>query len=309
MNPEESTDTGNASIPNTSRQSTGSDNKMELTQAEYDFARDIKGLVEATPHVKNLMDFDYVCYAIAAENETLEQVLARIFTMQCFREHYNIQDTREEGIEIIHQRMGLQQPYMLLEMDYIERNQSFCSVVDLAQFFPSRAKTQSDYRILLGGAYYTWHCQFPEFRSLRTGATLLVECMDATLENFDRRVHHRLLHELMKCYPQVDKAIYFLHSSLVPSMMYNFTKKFLPDKIKNSFHLDYHIEGLEDQRIDGLYKQPTPELAQARLIVKINQFLRDRYRNRESFRLDSASIVPDSEIFCPIPTKETPVAG
>lgn len=275
---------------------------MELKQSEYDFAREIKRLVEATPHVQNLMmDFDYVCYAIAAANETLEQVLARIYTMQCFREQYRIQDTPEEGIDLIFQRMGTLQPYMLLEIDYIERNQSSFCVYDLAAHNPARIKTDHDLRVFLGGHYYIWHCQFTEFRSLRVGTTVLIECMDSNMDNFDFTLVRKLVHELIKCYPRGENAICFLHSTLVPSLMYNVMKDYLPDKTKNAYHLDYVIEGLEDQRIDRMYKQPTPEAAQARLIVKIRQYLEERYKNRANFSLDNASIVPDEDIFYPSP--------
>lgn len=279
------------------------DEKMQLKQSEYDRALEIKANVEAAIHLHNLMDFDYVLYAIAATGETMEQIMARIYTIQCFREHYGIQETPEEGMDLLYQFLGIQQPYLLLDMEYLEKDQSFFAVVDMAQFQPSRVKTRADHRVYLGGAYYMWHCQFPEFRCARIGMTVLTECMDTTLDNFDMKLNRRALHELMKCYPKVDKATYFIHSPLIPSMMYSMWKDLLPAKVRDAFHLDFSIKGLEDTRIDALYKQPTAEEAQARLILKIRQYLQDRYRNRENFRLDNATVVPDDEIFDPYDVK------
>lgn len=268
--------------------------KLTLTRSEYNFALQIKSCVEAAVHLHNLTDFDYVCFAIANEGESMEQVLARIYTLQCFREHYNILDTAEEGMELIYQLLVVLQPFLVLDIEYVEHDQAFFSVCDLAKADPSQIKTHNDHRIFLGGYFYWWHCHYPEFRSLRNGKTVLCECMDTSMKNYDAPLSRKMLHEVLTCYPKVDKALCYIHSPAIPSMMYSMVKDYLPEKIREAFRLDHVIPGLEDQRLDAFYNVPTPEDAQARLLLKIAGYLNARYNNRNSFSFENVSIMPET---------------
>lgn len=263
---------------------------MKLLRKEYERAIQIKQMVAEDEILLSLPDFDYVQYAICTNDEPLEKIKARMFTMQCFREQYGITNTALQGVELFHAQ-ALRHPGIILDIEYPHGEPNFLNISDMAAFFPSKIKTYHDWRAVLGSIYYSWECQLPDFECMRIGFSSICECMGSNHKNFDPRFYRKLGNELHKVYPKNQKTTYFIHSPPVVKFVWDVMKDTLPDHVRGKVHIDEEIPGLEDTRLDVLLNTPTEEMAQQRLSLKVARFLVNRYQNRDSFSLDMAEVV------------------
>lgn len=87
----------------------------EITQEERSWALNIKAAVEEAGDIQNVSDFEYVHHAFVAR-DNIGSAVERIRGLQFFREEYHINDTVEEGMELIHAFLA-QQPKWLLTVD------------------------------------------------------------------------------------------------------------------------------------------------------------------------------------------------
>lgn len=268
------------------------DPAMMLSQGEKNRALQIKTAVEEDNQLQNLTDFDYVQYALACRGESLEQIRERVYLQQAFKQEYNLTDDADQGIQI-YQQFLVQQPYFMLVIEYLPSTLNYISICDLAELFPSRIQTQEQYRVVLGGFFYKYQCMNTDFQAIRTGISSLVECKDASFDNLSSAFLDKLGAELLRHYPYNTKEVMFVNSATVANMIYGLFKRILPARLTEKFQLGHTVDGMEmgGQRIDGLYKTPTPELAQQRMLGKVLQYLTKRYHHRDTFSLANATVV------------------
>jgi CRAL/TRIO domain len=285
----EESNRGSESAPISGAPKASEDTTMHLTQAEVDRARQIKAAVEAREGCRNLSDFEYVQYCLTSPHESIESTCQRVWVMQEFRNEYRIQETPEEGLELFHQ-FTLQQPGLIMSIDYLESTQNYMTVDDFACYFPSVLKTHEHFRVFFGAFYYLWNAMMPNFTAMRVGISTMTECMGASFDNFDIKVNDKFLHELFKPYPKKHKDGYWLNSPSMATMVVAFFKPYLPKETVEAFHLGHRIDGFEG-RLDELYKQPTPEVARQVMIHKFLCLLRMRQARQDSFSLSDVSIM------------------
>ncbi|CAB9515744.1 expressed unknown protein [Seminavis robusta] len=254
---------------------------MLLTEEERNRALEIKAAVEADDRIRNLSDFEYVHYALTRKSpeETMESLTHRVYMMQCFREEYRIQDTFEEGLELIHQYTQ-QQPGLVIDVQLLASSYNYLSVEDFAKFNPRAVKTHEDYRIFTGGSFYMLQARQPNFAAIREGMPSMVECEGASFANFDSHVTERYQHEFFLHYPYKMKEVFLLNSPTVVNVFFALIKRFLSEETAKAFHLGHQVEGLEGQRIDTFYNTPTRNM-----IRKVLEALQIRYKNQEEFSL------------------------
>ena len=89
---------------------------MTLSEDETQWANALKLRVEASEDIQNLSDYEYAQFAIHSQGK-LRGALSRIQGLQAFREEYNINDTVEEGIELL-RAFQEQQSWFLLDVNY-----------------------------------------------------------------------------------------------------------------------------------------------------------------------------------------------
>lgn len=273
------------------------DPMMRITHAEKDRAVAIKEAVENCSRCRNLTDFEYVHYALTTHGETMEKIRHRVYMMQCFRDEYNVFDEALQGVHLFRQ-LTVQQPGLFLDISYQPSSQNYIAVCDQAAWNPDVFKGgQGDvqWRIFLGGMFYKHQCQNPNFRCIRNGMSFLVECLDSSLlNNFDPSVMERMMVELFHHYPHKFKEWYFLNSNTIANMTYAVWKRFLPERLRKSFHLGYHLmDQLQEAgtRLDEFYNTPTPEANRDRIVLKVLRFLIERYRNQKEFSLAACTPV------------------
>lgn len=97
----------------------------------------------------------------------------------------------------------------------------------------------------------------------------------------------RHFHHLLEYYPLVIKESRMVHSSVVGNMLMAMLKRLRMDVQHSPIEVGCQIEELSG-RLEEMFKTPTPEVAQARLLVKCTENLQLRYQNYESFQLPAS---------------------
>ncbi|CAB9498172.1 expressed unknown protein [Seminavis robusta] len=263
---------------------------MQLTEVEIARAVNIKASVEQDDRIQNLSDFEYVQYALTNINETVEQVLERVYLMQCFRQEYRINDTPKEGAKLFHE-FSLMCPGHMLAVDHLPFQQNYTKTMDMAKLLPKeQIRTDEDLRVYMAGHYYHWNSMYPNFMAIRLGFTLVCECEGTTMASFDSELFEKSGHHLFKSYPQNTKNVFVLNPSTTINFWWALFKRFLRDDQKGKYHLGYQIPGFEGRRIDGLYKMPTEEAGRQRMISHVHEFLTLRKKNEADFSLLGAAL-------------------
>jgi CRAL/TRIO domain len=261
---------------------------MSLSQEEIDRALEIKMAITSDPNLDNLSDFEYVQYALAlpASEEPIATVLEHAYAMQCFRQEYRITDTLEQGSELF--RASLRQhPGFFLAIEYVPNPGNFIAIDDVAAFDPSVLSGYEERRIGMAGFYYRYQCVSSTFQAIRSGVAIMVECEGCSFSNFDAKANEQFMLEFFRWYPKRHKEVLFLNSPTIINVAYSLWKKYMNSNMKDAFRLGYQIEGMEGQRIDALFKTPSPEIARQHMVQKVEQFLKLRYRNQKTFSLNN----------------------
>lgn len=262
------------------------DTTMLLQPDEMSRAVEIKLAAAERPDLKPLSDFEYVHYAICTSGESMEEVLYRMEMMQAFKEEYGIQDTVQQGIEMMDQLTRVDQPGFLVSMEYLPSSQNFLSVTAWCNLIPGRCKTDEQWRVFIGSMYYKYQAKFNQFLSIRNGSTSMVECMDTTMEkNCDIRFYERFMHELFRFYPVNPKEMFFINSNSGVNFVMGMWQKWMRPDMRSSVQLGHQIRGLEGQRVDVLYKTPSEEVARQHMLTRVASFLNNRYQNERTFSL------------------------
>ncbi|CAB9504841.1 expressed unknown protein [Seminavis robusta] len=264
---------------------------MLLSEQELARAVDIKASVEADARLQNRSDFEYVQYALTAElEESLEQVLERIYLMQCFRQEYKIHDNAKEGAEVVH-KLSLLCPGVWLAVEHVSQQQNYMLVLDFAKLLPKeQIKTDDDLRTYLAALYYLQNSVLPNFVAIREGWTIMCECEGAGFGSFDAEFFDKIMHHLFKAYPKNQKDVFILNSPSVVSLWWGLWKRILTKEQQERHHLGHQIQGFEGRRIDELYKIPTAEDGRQRMINNVYQYLQLRKRKEAEFSLIEAAV-------------------
>ncbi len=263
---------------------------MTLSRAEKARSLQIKAAVEADSRLHSLTDFEYVQYALTCANEDLAQICERVYLMQAFKEEYQIVDEAVQGIHIFYELLQLLPGYMLA-IEYLPSTRNYIKITDMAAIDPSRVKTHEQFRVFLGGLFYTFRCLNPTFEAMRTGISSMLECQGASLEQFNYAFVEKAAVELLHAYPKNVKEVFFLNSSTVANLVYACIKRFLPQRIQKVFKLGHKTDGMhEGDRLDSLYLTPTPEHAQERMVRQVLNLLALRYQNQQDFSLDKVCL-------------------
>lgn len=271
------------------RNATASLEEMRLSPDEAALAWQLKRDVESNQELTALSDFEYAQYAICAiaHGESTEETLQRMAMLQAFKREYGLNDTAQQGLEML-EAWTLQHPGMLLSIEKLASSQNYVGVLDWGAFYPSRLVTHEDFRTLLGGLYYMFEALNCQLQSIRSGYSMLVECMDVTTDHHDVRLFDRLAQEFLRWYPRIRKEIFLQNAPGVVLFAINTLKKHLP-QTHRAIQLGQQVPGLEGYRLDQIYATPSKDQARIRMLIKAYSFLSIRYNSRKGFVLSPGS--------------------
>lgn len=268
------------------------DPTMELSATERQWALEVKRAVLEDEELMALTDFEYAQHAIVAEGN-LPEALFRIGRMQDFRQHYKVEQTVEQGLELL---LGLmqQQPGFLLHVDVSQDHDSI-NVIDIGMFDPNvalatDANGKENWRTFICGVYYMKYCAQPAFANIRNGFFALADFGDLNNFNFKPEAQQRLFDEILRSYPYKWKHFLAYNTGYVANIKMGLAKALMSKKMRNVVQLGCHIEESEEsrnptQRLRDFYLLPNLEEAYKSLLVKAHALLERRTHNERTFRL------------------------
>ena len=271
---------------------------MVLYDHEIRWAYQIKEGIAANQLLKPISDMEVAQFAICtcadpfagvdAAGTTLEEVLDRVYKLQCFREQYGFDHQYlgvEEGCQLLGAYLQQQQPGHLVTIDYLPSQGHYMIVWDRAAFHPSRVRQETDWKLYQGATYAIFLILNSHLRATRSGVEVILECDGMGVKNYDSAFEERRVNELFSYYPFVNKEFHFLNTPTVAILLYQVVKPFLNKQFQKTVKLDAKLEGYEGQRIDTLYNVPTFEYAQHRLLQRLEGYLRERLYHQKHYRL------------------------
>lgn len=255
---------------------------MHLFPTELARAQLIKRAVDANDEVGNLTDFEYVQFALGWEDDPIDVIVQKIAMYHSFRQEYGVKETVNDGVTSFSD-MTIEFYGAVLSLQYLAPKRSYVVVMDWGSSIPPT--TEEGHRKYFRGLYYMFHSLLPNFEAMRSGTTMVIECEGAGRKNISVDHLQKLASHLYSHYPKKQKESYFLNSPSLVNVACTLFFKMTNQNVRDSIKLGFQIEGWEGRRIDGLYKNPTPEAARIQMLESCRTFLELRYRNMECFKL------------------------
>ncbi|CAB9505365.1 expressed unknown protein [Seminavis robusta] len=262
----------------------------KLTDAETRWALEIKQAVEArSDEIKALSDYEYAQYALVSRGDVTD-ALRRIQGLQEFRDEYKIDDTLEQGMDLL-RKFTIQQPWFVLDVEYEAPLGHFVCVYDYGVLDPSKVDFPEDWRIYLGGLYYIFQILQSNLGAVREGIVHIVECEGMNWRNFCVEFARRNWYHMIEYYPHRNKEVSWLHTSVIANMMHAQYKSMMGQEA-SIIRVGCQYEGY-DGRLDEVFKMPHPTVAEARLLARYETFLITRFHNQQSFQLPAS--IPETD--------------
>lgn len=265
------------------------DNRMVLTEEERVWAKEIKAAVEHTPELDSVSDFMYAQMAIVSmtnmDDATIPCVLERFQGMQSLREENGILDCYRQGCQSLDNLILKLIPGSILAYSYLEEDGAYICSIDMTVFDMDVLSDPEKVKGLMGASYYQFHAFNPDFKATRKGLTYLVECEGYHWKGQDMvqtKVFRRWWEELALVYPfHVQKVKYF-HTGLFLNLLMSTARRFLPRHVQRRMEIGCQSEG---GRLDQMFLTPTAQVANNRLVGRLQKGLEKHYDNEAIFVL------------------------
>ena len=95
------------------------------------------------------------------------------------------------------------------------------------------------------------------------------------------KTRRKLWTESLAIYPYKIRQIKYFHTGMYANLAASLMKRFLPTEVYSKVQVGCQFGG----RLDTFYAVPTREIANQRLLGRINECLRTRYDNIQNFKL------------------------
>ena len=260
---------------------------MMISAEEKERALAIKSAVEACEEVSNLPDYEYAKLAICCGPEKpMRKILEICYQLDCFRSQYKLREDMDDAMATLRDFFQCQ-PLLLMDVSYLESEQTYSSSSDMAKMNFDRLHTDAEWRAFQGGCYYWIRSMETDFTAIRNGIVVLNECQGMTMRNFAVAQQERAVMELWAYYPAKHKESVWLNTPTAANLFYAVIKRLVNSELLKSWKLGGQLEGY-DGRLSDLFCMPSPEASQEALLKKMEGYLRKRFHNLQTFRLDDA---------------------
>ena len=254
--------------------------RMKLTAEERDWALDIKDMINMMPELESISDFWCAQLALTCKDNILD-AFHKARALQHFKKEYRISDSLEDGCQNLRRLVHLF-PEHFLSFSFSHQDSMYVNFVDMAKCDPStQITTRRDEVHWFAGSYYVMHALFPDFESVRKGCITVAECEGVGFEQKGAiKAMLQMSQELFSCYPFRGKVLNY-HTGAFYHIIATMMKKVLPTEVAEHFEVGYDFE----YRLNEIYMVPTVEQANQRLLQRMEESLRTRFVNEQSFFL------------------------
>lgn len=270
------------------------DGTMRISPQERDWALAIKQAVEDHKDLKELTDMEYAHYAIICEGN-LRNALKRISSMQDFREAYNVDNSVEQGFEMLAALME-QHPGYVLCIDVDSVTMEGLHVIDpgncdplIALSVDSTKGADHNWKVLVLGSYYLFYAVQPVLTTVRAGNYTIADFSAVSWTILNMEFQSRLAGELLSNYPIKFSKFLAFNTGFVTNICWSVLKKIYPPAITGVLQLGCRVPLVGDQevplKLEETYLQPSMKTAYERLLLRAKDLLSLRRKNEEFFRL------------------------
>jgi hypothetical protein len=275
------------------------DSSMVVSDQERQWALELKHAVKASERLNlksPISDMELTHHAIIAQGNVVESMV-RIEGLDRFRREYGIDQSVEQGLYFVLNFMK-QQPGYLLHVDANPRTYEGIIVSDSAAFseksaFEATKSVNADeqWRICVGAIYYLHYAVLsPTLASVRQGISATVECDGVGWHNIGSEYISRLFEEMFSYLPVRYTQIRAYNTTVVANLLFSLARPFMSPNMRRSVQLGHQIA--DDTNLSGgpwrlsdFYLQPSLEMAQLRVIQRVQALLTARLYHDKEFRL------------------------
>ncbi|CAB9519029.1 expressed unknown protein [Seminavis robusta] len=260
--------------------------RMELSTEVSEWAMEIKTAMKQSPEVDCPNDYWIAQWAIVEDN--LDCAINRAVQMQHYREAYDISDTYQFGSKCLMDVMDLF-PGLLLSFSFNHLDGNYAIVEDLAKFDISALRDPVKGKVWMRAAYFLQHCLCCDFEAILRGIIIIHEFDSFDWKkNIDLKALRQLWTELSLDYPMKVHRFLNYHCGFFANLTVSMAKQFLPREISDKFVMGLQMEG----RLDTIYNVPNAEIAQQRVLARLQDALKRRYHHEATFTLPSGTGIP-----------------
>lgn len=270
------------------------DPTMILSDDERQWTLQIKEAFQNASHFGNgvqVSDFFFAQHALVSHGD-VDEALMRIEGMHRFYQEYEIDHSPEQALYYVREFMQ-QQPGYILHLDVSPITQQAWLVTDSAAFQVQQALASDErWKICVCGTYYIVHyCQGTTLTSIRQGILCEIECDSVGWHNFNSEFVTRLFGELFSYIPSKYQMMRAYNTTVVANLLFSLAKPFMSENQKSSIKLGCQVvsnsPGSDSgtRRLSEFYLQPNTKVATQRIIQRIDELLRIRTHNEETFRI------------------------
>ena len=269
------------------------DPTMTMSDIECQWALQIKDAFQNSSHFGDdiqVSDFFFAQHALVSHGDVTE-VLDRIESLHRFYQEYEIDHSPEQALYYVRGFMQQQQGY-ILHLDVSPVTQQAWLVTDSAAFQVQQALASDEHwKICVCGIYYVHYCQWTTLTSIRQGMLSEIECDGVGWHNFNAEFVTRLFGELFSYIPIKYQMMRAYNTTVVANLLFSVARPFMSDSQKSSVKLGCQVVSNNPdncggtRRLSEFYLQPNTEAATQRIIQRIEELLRVRKHNEETFRI------------------------
>lgn len=264
------------------------EHRMDIQVQEKRRAREIRAAIRDDPKLESVSDFVCAQFAIVSlmEETDVKAVVDKIRHIQHLKRENSILDTYEHGKLIVYHALTDIAPGRHVAFGYDSVAQAYFHVSDMTKFDAGILSDPAKTRLWLAGEYYMNHAHYPDLEAVRRGHDVSVECQDYDWETptmFNMTAYQKLVNEFLAFYPIHYRSLKLYHSGMFMNLLLSATKRLLPPMVRQTVEMGL---GRDHGPLPEIFSMPTPEIAQKRLVQKVQQALRMRYHNETFFSLD-----------------------
>jgi hypothetical protein len=275
------------------------DSSMAISDQELQWAIQLKHAVNESERLdlqSPISDMELAHHAIIAQGNVVE-ALVRIEGLDRFRREYRIDQSVEQGVSFVLNFMK-QQPGYLLHIDANPHTYEAVMVSDSAAFSDksaleatSNVTADEQWRICVGAIYYLHYAVLsPTLASVRQGIAATVECDGVGWHNIGSEYISRLFEEMFSYLPVRFTQIRAYNTTVVANLLFSLARPFMSPNMSRSVQLGHQIADPTNfsggpRRLSEFYLQPSLEIAQQRVLQRVQALLTVRLHNDKEFRL------------------------
>jgi hypothetical protein len=260
--------------------------RMHLTEQEFEQAWTIRQAIEGMPEIDNLSDFMY-CQLAIIEKDNVQAAVERAWQLQLFRQNYDIRDTVADGKKYIRKLMDLAPGFL---MDFGFYDGAYSGFMNIKALEPKSFPNPTSADDLIKGYYYFHQCGTLDFKTIRDGVTMHIECGGYEWKkHLSPSFFQRVYEEFLVAYPVRFLAKYY-HANSLFNVLLATVKRLYPEDRRRSF---FEVGCVAPLPLDAIYLQPSVEAADRRMFAVLQACLIRRYENQQNFALQVN--VPESE--------------